>query len=61
MRNRIHVNQLDIGWMNSDHERKIQAGGIRRPGLYRQAGGLVAVWTIARPRRGGEGRVVDGV
>jgi NAD(P)-dependent dehydrogenase (short-subunit alcohol dehydrogenase family) len=25
MRNRIHVNQLDIGWMNSDHERKIQA------------------------------------
>ncbi|MEW7009454.1 SDR family oxidoreductase [Lentilitoribacter sp. EG35] len=24
MRNRIHVNQLDIGWMNSDHERKIQ-------------------------------------
>lgn len=25
MRNRIRVNQLDIGWMNSDHERKIQA------------------------------------
>lgn len=24
MRNRIRVNQLDIGWMNSDHERKIQ-------------------------------------
>lgn len=24
MRNRIHVNQLDIGWMASDHERKIQ-------------------------------------
>ena len=23
MRNRIHVNQLDIGWMNSDHERKL--------------------------------------
>ncbi len=25
MRNRIRVNQLNIGWMNSDHERKIQA------------------------------------
>ena len=24
MRNGIRVNQLDIGWMNSDHERKIQ-------------------------------------
>lgn len=23
MRNRIHVNQLAIGWMNSDHERKL--------------------------------------
>ncbi|NRG16932.1 SDR family oxidoreductase [Rhizobiales bacterium] len=23
MRNRIHVNQLDIGWMNSDHERAL--------------------------------------
>ena len=23
MRNRIHINQLDIGWMNSDHERKL--------------------------------------
>ncbi|WP_025769896.1 SDR family oxidoreductase [Thioalkalivibrio sp. HK1] len=25
MRNRIRVNQLNIGWMNSDHERKLQA------------------------------------
>ncbi|MGU9957759.1 MAG: SDR family oxidoreductase [Arenicellales bacterium WSBS_2016_MAG_OTU3] len=24
MRNRIRVNQLDIGWMNSDHERAVQ-------------------------------------
>lgn len=24
MRNRIHVNQLDIGWMASDHEKKLQ-------------------------------------
>jgi NAD(P)-dependent dehydrogenase (short-subunit alcohol dehydrogenase family) len=40
MRNRIHVNQLDIGWMASDHERKLQlieSGDLdwekkRRPG-----------------------------
>lgn len=25
MRNGIRVNQLDIGWMNSDHERRLQA------------------------------------
>lgn len=25
MRNKIRVNQLDIGWMNSDHERRLQA------------------------------------
>lgn len=25
MRNRVRVNQLDIGWMNSDHERALQA------------------------------------
>ena len=24
MRNRVHVNQLDIGWMASDHERQLQ-------------------------------------
>ena len=24
MRNRVHVNQLDIGWMASDHERRLQ-------------------------------------
>lgn len=24
MANRIHVNQLDIGWMSSDHEREVQ-------------------------------------
>ncbi len=24
MRNRVHVNQLDIGWMASDQEREIQ-------------------------------------
>ena len=26
--NRIRVNQLDIGWMASDHERELQARGV---------------------------------
>ncbi len=33
MRNRIRVNQLDIGWMNSDHERKLQAEESGDPGF----------------------------
>jgi NAD(P)-dependent dehydrogenase (short-subunit alcohol dehydrogenase family) len=33
MRNRIRVNQLDIGWMNSDHERKLQAAESGDPGF----------------------------
>ncbi|MGV1834739.1 SDR family oxidoreductase [Rhizobium rhizogenes] len=31
MRNRIRVNQLDIGWMNSDHERALQAAETGDP------------------------------
>mgnify|MGYP001297500183 CR=1 FL=1 len=31
MRNRIHVNQLDIGWMNSDHERRLIASETGDP------------------------------
>ena len=27
MANRIRVNQLNVGWMASDHEREIQAAG----------------------------------
>ena len=33
MRNQIRVNQLDIGWMNSDHERKLQAEESGDPGF----------------------------
>ena len=33
MRNRVRVNQLDIGWMNSDHERRIQAEESGDPGF----------------------------
>lgn len=41
MRNRIRVNQLDIGWMNSDHERKIQEEESGNPDFIdRAAAGL---------------------
>ncbi|MFO1139677.1 MAG: SDR family oxidoreductase [Paracoccus sp. (in: a-proteobacteria)] len=33
MRHRIHVNQLDIGWMNSDHERALIAAETGDPGF----------------------------
>ena len=33
MRNRIRVNQLDIGWMNSDHERRLQEEESGDPGF----------------------------
>ncbi len=33
MRNRIRVNQLDIGWMNSDQERALQAAETGDPGF----------------------------
>ena len=36
MRNRIRVNQLDIGWMASDHERELQVAEVRRPRLGRR-------------------------
>lgn len=33
MRNRIRVNQLDIGWMNSDNERAVQESETGDPGF----------------------------
>lgn len=40
MRNRIHVNQLDIGWMNSDHERALVLAETGDPGFIdRKAAG----------------------
>lgn len=33
MRHRIHVNQLDIGWMNSDHERALVLSETGDPGF----------------------------
>lgn len=37
MRNRIHINQLDIGWMNSDHERKLTAAETGDPDFIDRA------------------------
>lgn len=37
MRNRIHVNQLDIGWMASDHERELQLEESGDPGWEKKA------------------------
>lgn len=37
MRNRIHVNQLDIGWMDSDHERALMAEETGDPGFIDRA------------------------
>lgn len=37
MRNRIHVNQLNIGWMASDHEKKLQEAELGDPGWQARA------------------------
>lgn len=37
MRNRIHVNQLDIGWMASDHERELQLAESGDPDWEKKA------------------------
>ena len=37
MRNRIHINQLSIGWMNSDHERQLTASETGDPGFIDRA------------------------
>ncbi|RCW78665.1 SDR family oxidoreductase [Paracoccus lutimaris] len=54
MRNRIHVNQLDIGWMNSDHERKLieqetgDAGFIDRAAAQKPFGRILDPAEVAR-------------
>jgi NAD(P)-dependent dehydrogenase (short-subunit alcohol dehydrogenase family) len=37
MRNKIHVNQLDIGWMNSDHERALVLSETGDPDFIEKA------------------------
>ena len=54
MRNRIHVNQLSIGWMNSDHERKLiesetgDAGFIDRAAAAKPFGRILDPKEVAK-------------
>ena len=54
MRNRIHVNHLSIGWMNSDHERKLveaetgDAGFIDRAAAGKPFGRILDPEEVAR-------------
>jgi NAD(P)-dependent dehydrogenase (short-subunit alcohol dehydrogenase family) len=49
MRNRIRVNQLDIGWMNSDHERKIQAEESGDPEFIDKQAALLPFGRLLEP------------
>ena len=49
MRNRIRVNQLDIGWMNSDHERAIQASETGNPDFIDQQAGTMPFGRLLEP------------
>ena len=49
MRNRIRVNQLDIGWMNSDHERKIQEQEFGDPDFIDKAAATLPFGRLLQP------------
>lgn len=49
MRNRIHVNQLDIGWMNSDHERRIQEAESGDPDFIDKQAALLPFGRLLDP------------
>ena len=49
MRNRIRVNQLDIGWTNSDHERKLQAEETGDPGFIDRAAAALPFGRLVQP------------
>ena len=50
MRNKIHVNQLSIGWMNSDHERKLVASETGDPHFIDRAASQKPFGRILDPR-----------
>lgn len=50
MRNRIRVNQLDIGWMNSDHERKLQAEESGDPDFIDKQAATMPFGRLLEPR-----------
>lgn len=49
MRNRIRVNQLDIGWMNSDHERALQAEESGDPGFIDRVAATMPFGRLLEP------------
>lgn len=49
MRNGIRVNQLDIGWMNSDHERKLQAEESGDPDFIDKAAATLPFGRLVQP------------
>ena len=49
MRNRIRVNQLDIGWTNSDHERKLQAEESGDPEFIDRAAATLPFGRLLQP------------
>lgn len=50
MRHRIHVNQLDIGWMNSDHERKLVLSETGDPDFIDRAAAAKPFGRILDPK-----------
>lgn len=50
MRHRIHVNQLDIGWMNSDHERELVLSETGDPGFIDRAAAAKPFGRILDPK-----------
>ena len=50
MRNKIHVNQLDIGWMNSDHERALVLSETGDPGFMDRAAAAKPFGRILDPK-----------
>lgn len=49
MRNHIHVNQLDIGWMASDHERALQLGESGDPDWEKKANAALPFGRLLDP------------
>ncbi|SMD06806.1 SDR family oxidoreductase [Primorskyibacter flagellatus] len=50
MRNRIRVNQIDIGWMNSDHERKLQEAESGDPDFIDKQAATMPFGRLLEPR-----------
>lgn len=50
MRHKIHINQLDIGWMNSDHERKLVLSETGDPDFIERAAAQKPFGRILDPK-----------